>query len=132
MRVLLTGELDWDTKTIKVIDKFYDKEFINFFKEKNYIFLSKVVIVVVCGSNDHLLKVRKRYIKKTKELSMDVFLNYNKVMNMDFDSNLEYTKNMLINELKNNLILFKIEDKCQDFFNDFVFILEKITNELKG
>lgn len=84
MRINILADFNWETKIDKVLDRFSEIGFRQYFAIKDYgNSIEGITIVLICQNPELKLKQRIRFSKKEKKLYIDIMLDFNKFIEIN-------------------------------------------------
>jgi len=136
MKLTITGDYYVKSGLDIYFEKLNKSEYWMFFEPKNYgIDLESIGIVLICHEKklQSTINKRVRMYKKEKLLVFDVFINFEKIKNIDSNNKIILITNGIIDELKYVMPKYKkLDFDSKKFMEDFTafalntgFLLEK-------
>jgi hypothetical protein len=121
MRLNIVADADWESRLDRVFKSLSSSRYKAFFESKDYgIGLQGIGIVLMCRDPSLQFKQRIRFVKKDKQLYLDVMLDLNALRQMEDDERMQTVVSRLRDEVPAVLGKYSFHEfDCKGFLADF-------------
>lgn len=128
MILFITSDTSWEARIEKVLDKLQDSGVKSYFEKKNYgESLKGINIILMCRNPDLKFKQRIRFIKKEKELYIDIMLDLNQFKQIDLKEKEKIIADKFTDEIPAIVAKYKFEDfDFSRFKSDLLMCMNKL------
>ncbi len=111
MKLSMTCDAWWESKVDKVLGDLEDLGYRSFFEEKDYgTSVAWIGLLLMCQRASLNLKQRIRFSKQKKDLSMDIMLDLEQMMQLDHESRRKIIAAKIVAEVPLVLKKYKFKD----------------------
>jgi len=111
MKMFITGDIFWESKVDKVLGDLERLDYRSFFEDKDYgESVAEIGLILMCQRASLNLKQRIRFSKQKKDLSMDIMLDLEQMMQLDHESRRKIIAEKIVTELPLVLKKYKFKD----------------------
>ena len=111
MKMFITGDIFWESKVDKVLGDLERLDYRSFFEDKDYgESVAEIGLILMCQRASLNLKQRIRFSKQKKDLSMDIMLDLEQMMQLDHESRRKIIAAKIVAEVPLVLKKYKFKD----------------------
>ena len=111
MTMFITCDAWWESKVDKVLGDLEDLGYRRFFEDKDYgESVAEIGIILMCQDASLNLKQRIRFAKQKRDLSMDIMLDLEQMMQLDHESRRKIIAEKIVTEVPLVLKKYKFKD----------------------